>query len=102
MKAKVEKQGGSNVTLNYGTHMENVVKITETNISVFDENFENDKIVIAKENDESLYVTIKSNIDSKLLDPYKCYRKNIFTVKPAEEEQMFTVKYKETGKFITV
>ena len=104
MGKKVENSG-SKITSNYGTKSENVIKISDINLSVFDKNLANDKIVIAKDIDNSFYVTIKSYVDSGLLDPFKCYRKNQFTIKSIENEDKslnFSIKYQEINPGITI
>lgn len=91
-----ENQNSAKVTFNYGTKMKDVLKISDVNISVFDESFLNDKIVVAKDVDESLYVTVKSYVDSGLLDPFKCYRKNQFLIEQQEikdDGPTFHIKY---------
>lgn len=96
MKNKSIDNNEKNITINYGTDMKNVVKISDINISVFDESLGNDKVVIAKEND-NFYVTVKSYVDSGLLDPYKCYKKDFFEVKPIEnvdDGPKFSIKFK--------
>jgi len=100
-----EDKNATKVTFNYGTHMKDVVKISDVNISVFDDSFLNDKIVVAKDIDESLYVTVKSYVDSGLLDPFKCYRKNQFTIKeqePVDNGPTFYIKYKGIEPGVTI
>jgi hypothetical protein len=65
---------------NYGTHMSEVIKVGDVNINqICEDLFGNSPIVIAKDNN-SMYVTSKRHVDSGLLDPYKTYKKNHFTI----------------------
>lgn len=93
-------------TANYGTHSDAVVKISDVNINVITEDlFGNSPIVIAKDGDVK-YVTSKRHIDSGLLDPYKTYSKNKFTivenVVEGEENVTYTITNNVTNQTITI
>ena len=92
-----EHQNETKVFFNYGTHTADVIKFSDVSLSVLDETLENGKIVIAKDTDDTFYVTVKSYVDSGLLDPYKCYRKNLFVINQIENADngpMFEIKFK--------
>ena len=93
-------------TANYGTHSDAVVKISDVNINVIAEDlFGNSPIVIAKDGDVK-YVTSKRHIDSGLLDPYKTYSKNKFTivenVVEGEENITYTITNNVTNQTVTI
>lgn len=109
MKTSTSNNGKQKVqTSNYGTHGENVVKISDVNINVInnDDIYGDDILVIAKDGDKK-YVTVKRNIDSGLLDPYKSYMKDRFhiteTIDEKDESKVsYTIKNMITNKFITI
>lgn len=95
------------LTTNYGTHSDAILKIANININVIcDDLFGNSPIVIAKDGDIK-YVTSKRNVDTGLLDPYKTYCKDKFTIienvdKSNESEVSYTIINNITNQTITI
>lgn len=93
------------LTTNYGTHSDAILKVGEVNINVItDDIFGSFPIVVAKDGDEK-YVTSMRHIDSGLLDPYKTYSKNKFTIVENvvnENDISYTITNNETNQSITI
>ena len=62
-------------------------------------------MVIAKDDklENSFYVTVKSNVNNGLLDPFKCndYKRHLFTVNKMENDQ-YNVKYLVNNICVTI
>lgn len=92
------------ITSNYGTHSDAIVKVGDANINVITEDlFGNSPIVIAKDG-EVMYVTSKRHVDSGLLDPYKTYSKNKFTIveNANDGDVTYTITNNVTNQTITI
>ena len=94
---KTEQKNSKSVNINYATKEDSIVKVSNVNISVLDSSLSGGNIVIAKDVDDSFYVTVSSFAGSNLLDPFKCYRKSYFQVTPLLETDnnspTFSIKY---------
>lgn len=90
---------------NYATKPENVLHKSDVSITVF-ERFKNGlgKIVIAKNDDGSKYVTTTTWADGACLDPYKCYHQNIIKIINDEGDNTNGITYdiQCDGKTITL
>ena len=83
--AKKEMHNASTVFESMGTDSTMVKKVTDTCITTLMSDRLRDKIVIA-EDKNGLYLTVKSIIDTHLLDGYRMYQRENITVTAGEND----------------